>query len=88
MPYTVFLRAVSSQGDTPGDLIVDCDGAFSTLRRSRFNYSQTYIPHGYLELTRTPTAGKGKSSPSVTRQILVEYIHLLETERWYNQSRW
>lgn len=24
------------------------------LRRSRFNYSQTYIPHGYMELTMPP----------------------------------
>ncbi|KAG7269727.1 hypothetical protein CRUP_037611 [Coryphaenoides rupestris] len=44
------------------DLIVACDGAFSAirkqfLRRNRFNYSQTYIPHGYMELTIPPTNG-------------------------------
>lgn len=44
------------------DLIVGCDGAFSAvrkqyLRRSRFNYSQTYIPHGYMELTMPPIDG-------------------------------
>jgi kynurenine 3-monooxygenase len=37
------------------DLIVGCDGAFSAIRREMvkkpgFNYSQTYIEHGYLEL--------------------------------------
>ncbi|EEC13962.1 kynurenine 3-monooxygenase, putative [Ixodes scapularis] len=37
-----------------------CDGAYSAvrrqmLRRPRFNYSQTYIPHGYLELCIPPT---------------------------------
>ncbi|XP_069951362.1 kynurenine 3-monooxygenase-like [Cherax quadricarinatus] len=37
------------------DLLVGCDGAFSTMRkqmlkRPRFNYSQQYIPHGYMEL--------------------------------------
>uniref|UniRef100_A0AAY4EHL8 Kynurenine 3-monooxygenase n=1 Tax=Denticeps clupeoides TaxID=299321 RepID=A0AAY4EHL8_9TELE len=46
----------------PADLIVGCDGAFSAvrkqfLRQSRFNYSQTYIPHGYLELTMPPKNG-------------------------------
>jgi len=44
------------------DLIVGCDGAFSAvrkqfLRQSRFNYSQTYIPHGYMELTMPPKDG-------------------------------
>ncbi|MEE6519428.1 hypothetical protein FKM82_031262, partial [Ascaphus truei] len=38
------------------DLIVGCDGAFSVVRKqffrkSRFNYSHVYIPHGYKELT-------------------------------------
>lgn len=37
------------------DLVVGCDGAFSAVRREMlkrpgFNYSQTYIEHGYLEL--------------------------------------
>jgi len=37
------------------DLIVGADGAFSTVRRHflkqpMFNFSQTYIGHGYLEL--------------------------------------
>lgn len=45
------------------DLIVGCDGAFSAirkqfLRRSRFDYSQTYIPHGYMELTMPPVDGE------------------------------
>ncbi|XP_062522195.1 kynurenine 3-monooxygenase-like [Corticium candelabrum] len=37
------------------DLVVGCDGAYSTVRKSfmrsiRFNFSQTYILHGYKEL--------------------------------------
>ncbi|XP_062375027.1 kynurenine 3-monooxygenase [Sardina pilchardus] len=45
------------------DLIVGCDGAFSAirkqfLRQSRFNFSQTYIPHGYMELTIPPKDGE------------------------------
>lgn len=41
------------------DLIVGCDGAFSAVRRevlkkNGFNYSQTYIEHGYLELVIPP----------------------------------
>ncbi|NXO05232.1 KMO monooxygenase, partial [Rhinopomastus cyanomelas] len=44
------------------DLIVGCDGAFSTVRKQfmkqkRFNYSHEYIPHGYMELTIPPKDG-------------------------------
>lgn len=46
------------------DLIIGCDGAFSTLRKHMakvpgFNFSQTYIEHGYIELTIPPTAHHG-----------------------------
>lgn len=42
-----------------GDLIIGCDGAFSTVRRHMlqspgFDYSQTYIDHGYIELCIPP----------------------------------
>ncbi|NXJ99255.1 KMO monooxygenase, partial [Corythaixoides concolor] len=45
------------------DLIVGCDGAFSTVRKqfmrqTRFNYSHEYIPHGYMELTIPPKDGE------------------------------
>ena len=38
-----------------GDLILGCDGAHSTVRKAmmkavRLDYSQIYIPHGYMEL--------------------------------------
>lgn len=41
------------------DFIVGCDGAFSAVRREMlkrpgFNFSQTYIEHGYLELCIPP----------------------------------
>jgi kynurenine 3-monooxygenase len=41
------------------DAIVGVDGAFSAVRRSmqrldRFEYSQSYLPHGYKELTIPP----------------------------------
>lgn len=59
----VFLRPDGAIEEFKADLIVGCDGAFSAirkqfLRRSRFNYSQTYIPHGYLELTIPPRNGE------------------------------
>jgi len=43
------------------DLVFGTDGAYSAIRkqfmkRSRFNYSQEYIPHAYLELCIPPTA--------------------------------
>ena len=45
--------------DRTFDLIAGCDGAFSTVRSAlqksdRFNYSQSYIPHGYKELSIPP----------------------------------
>ncbi|XP_067404894.1 kynurenine 3-monooxygenase isoform X3 [Emydura macquarii macquarii] len=48
--------------DVTCDLIVGCDGAFSTVRKqfmrqTRFNYSHVYIPHGYMELTIPPKDG-------------------------------
>lgn len=47
--------------DSRADLILGTDGAYSALRkqfmkRPRFNYSQEYIPHAYLELCIPPTA--------------------------------
>jgi kynurenine 3-monooxygenase len=44
-----------------GDAIIGVDGAFSAVRRAmqrldRFDYSQTYLEHGYKELTIPPAA--------------------------------
>ena len=44
-----------------GDAIIGVDGAFSVVRRAmqrlqRFDYSQTYLAHGYKELTIPPGA--------------------------------
>merc|ERR1712115_585720 len=41
------------------DLVIGCDGAYSAVRkemikRPRFNYSQEYIPHAYMELCVPP----------------------------------
>ena len=43
------------------DLVIGCDGAFSVVRGAlqrldRFNYSQSYLDHGYKELTIPPTS--------------------------------
>ncbi|XP_040559934.1 kynurenine 3-monooxygenase isoform X8 [Gallus gallus] len=55
------------------DLIVGCDGAFSTVRKqfmrqTRFNYSHEYIPHGYMELTIPPRDGDFAMEPN--------YLHI------------
>uniref|UniRef100_A0A096LQM3 Kynurenine 3-monooxygenase n=1 Tax=Poecilia formosa TaxID=48698 RepID=A0A096LQM3_POEFO len=68
-----FARPHGSKTQTQADLIVGCDGAFSAvrkqfLRRSRFNYSQTYIPHGYMELTMRPRNGEFAMKPN--------YLHI------------
>ncbi|XP_028983397.1 kynurenine 3-monooxygenase [Betta splendens] len=68
-----FVRPDGSKVQLKADLIVGCDGAFSAtrkqfLRRSRFNYSQTYIPHGYMELTMPPVNGEFAMKPN--------YLHI------------
>ena len=42
------------------DLLIGTDGAYSNMRKQmmkkpHFNYNQTYIPHGYMELCIPPT---------------------------------
>ncbi|XP_004450321.1 LOW QUALITY PROTEIN: kynurenine 3-monooxygenase [Dasypus novemcinctus] len=59
--------------DVTCDLIVGCDGAYSTVRnylmkKPRFNYSQQYIPHGYMELTIPPKNGNYAMEPN--------YLHI------------
>uniref|UniRef100_A0A1L8DZZ5 Kynurenine 3-monooxygenase n=1 Tax=Nyssomyia neivai TaxID=330878 RepID=A0A1L8DZZ5_9DIPT len=56
------------------DLIIGCDGAFSAVRRhmlSRpgFDFSQTYIEHGYLELCIPATASGDFAMPH-------NYLHI------------
>ncbi|XP_054432684.1 LOW QUALITY PROTEIN: kynurenine 3-monooxygenase [Pteronotus mesoamericanus] len=59
--------------DLTCDLIVGCDGAYSTVRaqlmkKPRFDYSQRYIPHGYMELTIPPKNGDYAMEPN--------YLHI------------
>lgn len=47
------------------DLVLGCDGAFSNvrkalMRKTRFNFSQEYIPHAYLELCIPPAQNDGE----------------------------
>lgn len=51
----IFSTTTQQPEEVSADLVVGCDGAFSAVRREMlkrpgFNYSQTYIEHGYLEL--------------------------------------
>ncbi|XP_062851334.1 kynurenine 3-monooxygenase [Trichomycterus rosablanca] len=64
-----FLGPDGTEKEIQADLIVGCDGAFSATRKqflrcSRFDYSQTYIPHGYLELTMPPKNGDFAMEPN------------------------
>ncbi|XP_021571128.1 LOW QUALITY PROTEIN: kynurenine 3-monooxygenase [Carlito syrichta] len=59
--------------DVTYDLIVGCDGAYSTVRshfvkKPRFDYSQQYIPHGYMELSIPPKNGDYALEPN--------YLHI------------
>jgi len=55
------------------DLVIGCDGAYSAVRkemmkRPRFNYSQEYIPHAYMELSMPPIGGEFSMPPN--------YLHI------------
>ena len=61
-PSAQLLNTESEQKvEARGDAIIGVDGAFSVVRRGiqrvqRFDYSQTYLAHGYKELTIPPGA--------------------------------
>lgn len=49
-------------------MIIGCDGAHSTIRKNMirlpmFNYSQTYIDHGYFEINLPSDATKVMGKP-------------------------
>merc|ERR1719419_2169536 len=55
------------------DLVIGCDGAYSAVRkemmkRPRFNYSQEYIPHAYMELSMPPIGNDFAMPPN--------YLHI------------
>ncbi|XP_004619072.2 kynurenine 3-monooxygenase [Sorex araneus] len=59
--------------DVTCDLLIGCDGAYSTVRthlvkKPRFDYSQKYIPHGYMELSIPPKNGDFAMEPN--------YLHI------------
>ncbi len=58
---TVLKGAGARSVEYDADLVIGCDGAFSVVRGAlqrldRFNYSQSYLDHGYKELSIPPTA--------------------------------
>lgn len=68
-----FVRPCKETLEISCDLIVACDGAFSSVRKQfmrqpRFSYSQEYIPHGYKELTIPPKDGEFAIKPN--------YLHI------------
>ncbi|KAJ8776365.1 hypothetical protein J1605_015663 [Eschrichtius robustus] len=68
--------------DVTCDLIVGCDGAYSTVRthlmkKPRFDYSQQYIPHGFMELTIPPKNGDNKSFTCTLFMPFEEFEKLL-----------
>lgn len=59
---TVSVRGDEEAASIPVSTVIGADGAFSGVRASmqkldRFDYSQSYLPHGYKELTIPPGAG-------------------------------
>lgn len=65
-PAAIFRRSDGSLARAEGDLVVGADGAFSAVRgvlqrTDRFEYSQTYLEHGYKELHIPSAGGRGHS---------------------------
>ena len=63
-PAAQLLNTETNQTVVANGAIIGVDGAFSAVRRSmqrleRFDYSQSYLPHGYKELTIPPAADGG-----------------------------
>lgn len=61
---TLTLESGGVKREVATRFVVGADGAFSAvrarmMRRGRFNYSQTYLEHGYKELTMPPTEDGG-----------------------------
>ncbi len=61
---TLTLESEDGKKQVPTRFVVGADGAFSAvrarvMRRGRFNYSQTYLEHGYKELTMPPADDGG-----------------------------
>ncbi len=68
----IFRRGDGSQVRVQGDLLVGADGAFSPIRGAmektdRFEYSQTYLGHGYKEL-HIPSAVTQRRSDAATQK--------------------
>merc|ERR1711973_610442 len=62
-----------SEVTVQSDLVIGCDGAYSAVRKEmmkkpRFNYSQTYIPHAYMELLMPAVNGDFAMPPN--------YLHI------------
>ncbi|CAH1261559.1 KMO [Branchiostoma lanceolatum] len=69
----VYERNGGADVEVTTDLIMGNDGAYSAIRkhmvkRPRFNYSQEYIPHGYMELTVPPHNGEFA--------MAINYLHI------------
>ncbi|XP_066282707.1 kynurenine 3-monooxygenase-like isoform X1 [Branchiostoma lanceolatum] len=69
----VYERNGGADVEVTSDLIMGNDGAYSAIRkhmvkRPRFNYSQEYIPHGYMELTVPPHNGEFA--------MAINYLHI------------
>jgi len=66
------------------NLVVGCDGAYSAVRkemmkRPRFNYSQEYIPHAYMELClpQAPTDASASGDDNFNGyQMAPNYLHI------------
>jgi len=62
------------------DLIIGCDGAYSAVRAQmmrsvRMDYSQEYIPHGYLELAIKATSDNKVGTSQNSRACVCVCLH-------------
>jgi kynurenine 3-monooxygenase len=70
-----YLETESGQVTAKGDAVIGVDGAFSSVRQSmqkkleNFEYDESYLPHGYKELTIPP-------APNVSWQMEKNALHI------------
>jgi len=67
--------------DAEADLIIGADGAHSKIRkimtrRPLFNYAQTYIQHGYVELSM-PCRGDNEVSEKISLNAIEAFLIIL-----------
>ncbi len=80
-PAGLFVGPGGETSRVSGDLLVGADGAYSAVRlrmmqNDRFEYSQSYLKHGYKELHIPPRGGRPSGSTLEDAQMDTSALHI------------